>query len=198
EESKPKVPFMMRPSVGTWCMPRLDAEKVPAPKESTPVHAEIPMSSLARKASVQTLEAKEIGPWMAPTSANFCLKGLGNSAGECCEVERVLTKALFEMNGELEGEYFALSPTHPLCPGGITNEEKKTLESKSLLFPATELAGRGVYLTESGELALWLNAGKHVQVLVNKSVKDQMPQKLDAVVSALRGPLCQDGYQLSN
>ena len=28
------------------------------------------------------------------------------------------------------------------CAGGITNEEKKTLESKSLLFPATELAGR--------------------------------------------------------
>ena len=55
----------------------------------------------------------------------------------------------------------------------------------------------GVYVTDAEDVALWLNASKHLQILVNKSAKKQMIHKIDTVVSALQGPLCQDGYVLS-
>lgn len=43
-------------------------------------------------------EEKSDGLWNAPRMLN--IKGLGRSVAECCEAERVLTKALFEMLGE--------------------------------------------------------------------------------------------------
>ena len=43
-------------------------------------------------------EEKSDGLWNAPRVLN--IKGLGRSVAECCEAERVLTKALFEMLGE--------------------------------------------------------------------------------------------------
>ena len=52
-------------------------------------------------------------------------------------------------------------------------------------------------MTDAEDVALWLNASKHLQILVNKSAKKQMIHKIDTVVSALQGPLCQDGYVLS-
>ena len=43
-------------------------------------------------------EEKSDGLWNAPRMLN--IKGLGRSVAECCEAERVLTKALLEMLGE--------------------------------------------------------------------------------------------------
>eukprot|EP00913_Durusdinium_trenchii_P002704 g2502.t1 len=117
------VPFALRPSVGTWLMPRKDQETAGA------------------------------GSWVSAPNSSFNLKGLGHTSIECCEVERLLTKALLEMDGELQGDYYALG-SHPLKPGAAP-------------------------------------------ILVHQSAKSLLPQKIDMVVSALSGPLIQDGYTLS-
>lgn len=70
------------------------------------------------------------------------------------------------------------------------------LKSNKLLFSTSESQGRGVYLTENGDIALLLNADKHLQILVKKSAK-AAAQEIDTVVSALQGGLSQDGYVLS-
>lgn len=160
------VPFALRPSVGTWLMPRKDQE------------------------------SNEAGSWVSAPNSSFNLKGLGHTSIECCEVERLLTKALLEMDGELQGDYYALG-SHPLKPGGLSASEKDSLGSKKLLFEAKDIAGRGIYVTEKEDLALWINAEKHLQILVHQSAKSLLPQKIDMVVSALSGPLIQDGYTLS-
>ena len=208
------APFALRPSVGTWYMPlktpvSSPAVVAPAPApeptaSAAPAAAPEPVASLpgpsfALRPSVGTWytplvqEEKSDGLWNAPRMLN--IKGLGRSVAECCEAERVLTKALLEMDGELMGEYFSFS-SHPLKPSGLSSEETAMLKSNKLLFSTSEAQGRGVYLTENGNIALLLNADKHLQILVKKSAK-AAAQKIDTVVSALQGPLCQDGYVLS-
>jgi len=196
------APFTLRPSVGTWYMPLPleTAAPSPSPKEVQEKSSEHPppMVSFGRKASMEmVVEASAVGDWLLPEAGNLTLKGLGTSTAECCEVERILTNALMELGGELQGEYIPLSPTFASQPGGINDSMKAPLQSKHLLFDAADFAGRGVYVTDAEDVALWLNASKHLQILVNKSAKKQMIHKIDTVVSALQGPLCQDGYVLS-
>ncbi|CAE7215008.1 unnamed protein product [Symbiodinium natans] len=202
EESAASAPFTLRPSVGTWYMPLPLKTPAPAPmpkEEKSEAHPAPPMVSFGRKASMEMLvEAPAVGDWLMPSAGNLSLQGLGTSAAECCEAERLLTKALLEFGGELEGEYIPLSPTFAAHPGGASDSVKATLKSKNLLFDAADFSGRGVYVTEAEDVALWLNASKHLQILVNKSAKKQMIHKIDMVVSALQGPLCQDGYALSS
>ncbi|CAE7636472.1 unnamed protein product [Symbiodinium pilosum] len=181
EESTSNTPFTLRPSVGTWYMPLPleTAAPTPAPKEEKAEEPPLPVVSFGRKASTEmVVEAPAVGDWLLPVTGNLTLKGLGTSTAECCEVERVLTKALLELGGELQGEYVPLSPTFASQPGGIDESVKASLKSKSLLFEASDLSGRGVFVTDAEDVALWLNASKHLQILVNKSAKKQMIHKI--------------------
>eukprot|EP00435_Cladocopium_sp_Y103_P055618 s618_g18.t1 len=72
----------------------------------------------------------------------------------------------------------------------------QSAHSTRVLTACSGCTGRGVYLTENGDIALLLNADKHLQILVKKSAK-AAAQKIDTVVSALQGGLSQDGYVLS-
>lgn len=188
EEDTMNVPFALRPSVGTWLMP-LNVEKDPGHSEAPPL--------TYRRGSTEVVPEVAVGNWLCAQNSSFNLKGLGKTPTECCEVERLLTKALMEMDGELQGDYFAMGTTHPLSPGGLGSTEKAALESKKLMFESKELSGRGVYLTEKEDLALWINAEKHLQILVHSSAKQNLAHKIDMMVSALQGPLLQDGYTLS-
>lgn len=188
EEDTMNVPFALRPSVGTWLMP-LSVEKDPGHSEAPPL--------TYRRGSTEVVPEVAVGNWLCAQNSSFNLKGLGKTPTECCEVERLLTKALMEMDGELQGDYFAMGTTHPLSPGGLGSTEKAALESKKLMFESKELSGRGVYLTEKEDLALWINAEKHLQILVHSSAKQNLAHKIDMMVSALQGPLLQDGYTLS-
>lgn len=188
EEDTMNVPFALRPSVGTWLMP-LSVEKEPGPQEAAPM--------TYRRGSTEAVPEVAVGNWLCAQNGSFNLKGLGKTPTECCEVERLLTKALIEMDGELQGDYFAMGTTHPLSPGGLGASEKAALESKKLMFESKDLSGRGVYLTEKEDLALWINAEKHLQILVHSSAKQNLAHKIDMMVSALQGPLLQDGYTLS-
>eukprot|EP00913_Durusdinium_trenchii_P002705 g2503.t1 len=108
EEDKLNVPFALRPSVGTWLMP-LSLDQV---SHTTPE-----ASQLHRRGSTEPEVA--IGDWLLAPNGSFNLKGLGHTSMECCEVERLLTKALMEMDGELAGEYYAFA-AHPMNPGVMT------------------------------------------------------------------------------
>lgn len=185
EEDKLNVPFALRPSVGTWLMP-LSLDQV---SHTTPE-----ASQLHRRGSTEPEVA--IGDWLLAPNGSFNLKGLGHTSMECCEVERLLTKALMEMDGELAGEYYAFA-AHPMNPGGLSSKEKDSLASKKLLFESFDAAGRGIYVTEKEDVALWVNAEKHLQILVHQSAQGELQHKVAMVVSALQGPLIQDGYTLS-
>jgi len=213
------APFALRPSVGTWYMPLKTPITVPAAPAAQAAPAAEPAAAAAPVAAAAPTPAAAVAPlpgppfalrpsvgtWYTPlqdesdglwkASKVMSIKGLGHSVAECCEAERVLTKALFEMDGELKGEYFSFS-SHPLKPSGLSSEETEMLKSNKLLFSTSESQGRGVYLTENGDIALLLNADKHLQILVKKSAK-AAAQEIDTVVSALQGGLSQDGYVLS-
>eukprot|EP00435_Cladocopium_sp_Y103_P049962 s483_g15.t1 len=177
EEDTMNVPFALRPSVGTWLMP-LSVEKEPGPQEAAPM--------TYRRGSTEAVPEVAVGNWLCAQNGSFNLKGLGKTPTECCEVERLLTKALIEMDGELQGDYFAMGTTHPLspgAPGGLGASEKAALESKKLMFESKDLSGRGVYLTEKEDLALWINAEKHLQILVHSSAKQNLAHKIDMMVT---------------
>jgi len=116
------------------------------------------------------------------------------------EVERVLSKALLELTGELEGEYYPLatSCSYPARPGGMTAEEEHMLESKSLLFKKTsgDVSGQGVYANNAGDIAAWINEEGHVRFLVCKSGPEGVT-KLNYFVHAVAMALKQDGYDLA-
>jgi len=189
EEEDSAIPFALRPSVGTWLMP-LHVEKNLVEETGAPV--------INRRGSAEIASEVVAGEWLGSNEmASFNVKGLGKTTHECCEVERLLTKALLEMDGDLQGEYFPLGSNHPLNPGGLSASEKSLLESKKLLFESKDFTGRGVYLTEKEDVAIWINAEKHLQILVHSSAKQHLVHKIDMIVSALAGPLNQDGYTLS-
>lgn len=190
EEEDSGVPFALRPSVGTWLMP-LNVEVHHLVEETG-----APM--INRRGSAEIASEVIVGEWLGSNEmASLNVKGLGKTTNECCEVERLLTKALLEMDGDLQGEYFPFGSNHPLNPGGLSASEKALLESKKLLFESKDFTGRGVYLNEKEDVAIWINAEKHLQILVHSSAKQHLVHKIDMIVSALEGPLNQDGYTLS-
>ncbi|CAK9073496.1 unnamed protein product [Durusdinium trenchii] len=127
-------------------------------------------SQLHRRGSTEPEVA--IGDWLLAPNGSFNLKGLGHTSMECCALMHEL-------------------------PGGLSSKEKDSLASKKLLFESFDAAGRGIYVTEKEDVALWVNAEKHLQILVHQSAQGELQHKVAMVVSALQGPLIQDGYTLS-
>jgi len=99
------------------------------------------------------------------TAAAFDLQNLGPA--DLCEAERVLSKALIDLEGDVAGTYMPLptSQTWPLQPGGMTNEQRSKLAAYGLLFEHDEPNGRGIFLTSAEDVAVWVNAERHVQIL---------------------------------
>eukprot|EP00933_Yihiella_yeosuensis_P019000 TRINITY_DN15458_c0_g1_i1.p1 TRINITY_DN15458_c0_g1~~TRINITY_DN15458_c0_g1_i1.p1 ORF type:complete len:434 (-),score=112.23 TRINITY_DN15458_c0_g1_i1:269-1570(-) len=136
------------------------------------------------------------------SSADFNLQGLNApsamSVDERCEAERALTRALFELNGELAGEYLPLpsSLSCPWRPDGPSAEDKQKLQSNGWLVNADDPTGRGVFMTGNEEMAVLVNPGTHVVQIKVKSgfSPDEVSYKVAAMKSALSGTLQQDGY----
>eukprot|EP00930_Biecheleria_cincta_P045200 TRINITY_DN31160_c0_g2_i1.p1 TRINITY_DN31160_c0_g2~~TRINITY_DN31160_c0_g2_i1.p1 ORF type:complete len:671 (+),score=172.06 TRINITY_DN31160_c0_g2_i1:53-2014(+) len=115
------------------------------------------------------------------------------------QAERVLSKALLDLEGDFAGEYFPApgSTSWGGRPGGLLAEEAKDLTSKGLLFDAAEPKGRGVFVADSKELALWINEAAHVQLLVKPGTSQhEVSSLVDRLTTALDGALCHDGYSL--
>lgn len=116
------------------------------------------------------------------------------------EVERVLSKALLELTGELEGEYYPMpsSQSYPARPGGMTLEEEQFLRSSSLLFKpkSGDSSYQGVFTNSVGDVAAWVNESSHVRFLVFKA-GNEGEAKLELFQNAVAAALKQDGYALA-
>lgn len=117
-----------------------------------------------------------------------------------CEVERVLTKALLELTGDFEGEYFPLpsSSSYPARPGGMTVIEERELGSKGLLFKSMsqDVSGQGIFANHGRTAGAWLNETGHVRLFVCQSGAEGETTlaHFEKVVAAA---LKQDGYDLA-
>lgn len=122
------------------------------------------------------------------------------SEDERCEVERTISRALLEMSGNFEGEYYPLSrsSSFPSFPSGMLEADEVVLASKGLLFPFQSPDGRGVYANNARDLAVWVNEGSHVQVLVKRTDSESQDMaRAKNVEGILRDALKQYGYNLS-
>lgn len=120
------------------------------------------------------------------------------SEDERCEVERVLSKVLLELTGELAGEYYPLplSRSFPAKPGGMSARDAQVLAESHLLFEACAASGRGVFVTNARDAAVWINEGdQHVRLIVLKADSGAMT-KLALLQSSVAAALGQDGHEL--
>jgi creatine kinase len=95
------------------------------------------------------------------------------------EVERVVTRGLLELTGDLQGEYYPLSgsSSYALKPEGMDFEDEEALSEGGFLFrePDAKYAlssgigrhwpdARGVYLSDQKDFMVWLNEEDHIQL----------------------------------
>lgn len=167
--------FKVAPSVGTWLAPR--PRKLALPKGELPAHLK----------------------------ASWDLQGLRPASCMCIdervEAERIVTNALLELTGELEGEYLPLptSTSYPARPGGMSEDERLYLRSNGLLLEATDPVGRGVFVNAKKDVAVWVNGKNHVQLIVKQGSMSAQEGtlKLRAVQKALSQALTQEGHDFA-
>merc|ERR1719326_882522 len=96
------------------------------------------------------------------------------------ELERVITKGLLNLKGELEGEYFPLhgSKSFAAKPGGMTEEKEEQLRSKGNLFrePDSTLLlssgcgrhwpdARGIFHNDAENFFVWVNEEDQMRIV---------------------------------
>jgi creatine kinase len=100
--------------------------------------------------------------------------------GERREVERVMTKALLGLEGELKGDYYPLahSNSYPPKMGGMTMEEEDKMRDEHFLFqePDSTLLlasgmgrhwpdARGIFANEAKNFLVWCNEEDHTRII---------------------------------
>mmetsp|Transcript_129775 Transcript_129775/g.416380 ORF Transcript_129775/g.416380 Transcript_129775/m.416380 type:complete len:576 (-) Transcript_129775:322-2049(-) len=196
------APFKLRPSVGTWLAPKPKPIAV-APKAKAAAKA--PEPTFHKLPSTGTWLARKPAPIYRPqVQSVFHLVGLRPSAAmshhEKGEAERVLTKALLELTGELAGDYYPLagSMSYPTCLGGMTKDEELSLQAKSLLFKSrcADTSGQGVFDGSSGRVSARINDGDgHLRFVVMQT-GPEADLKLKYFENVVAAALKQDGYVL--
>jgi len=195
--------FALRPSVGTWLLPKPKKTTTPtaAPKAAVTTPAAKPLANFGQMASVGTWLVprfvKAAEPTVPQVSAKRSLKGLGTNRDELVEVERVLTKALMEITDELAGDYLPLkgSDSYPLRLGGMGLVEESQLRSKGLLFQKTDPSGCGIFLSESEKVAAKINDDGHLRFIAFGNGPEAV-RNLKYFEAAVSAALKQDGYEL--
>merc|ERR1719473_651419 len=96
------------------------------------------------------------------------------------EVERVMTKALLSLDGELKGDYYPLaySTSYFPKPGGMQYEEEESLRADHFLFqePDSSLLlssgtgrhwpdARGIFANEQKSFLVWCNEEDHARII---------------------------------
>lgn len=136
------------------------------------------------------------------------------AADERAESERVLVRALEALAGEFRGNYYALagSHTHAAMPNGMDEAEQAKVAGAGLLFEAPDAAmmlssgsgrdwphARGVFVSDAGTLAAWVNDADHLRLMSMQSDADIATAfcRLVAAESALRGALERDGHSFA-
>jgi len=167
--------FKVMPSVGTWLKPK--------PCVCVVANGDLPTH----------------------LKASWDLQGLRPAACQCLderlEAERIVSNALLELTGELEGEYLPLpgSTSYPARPDGMSENERRLLSAGGMLPEATDSLGRGVFVNKKRDIAVWVNSSRHVELIVKQEFIS--PQegmlKLRAVEKALSQALTQEGHDLA-
>ena len=96
------------------------------------------------------------------------------------EIERILSKALLGLEGELKGDYYPLahSTSYIPKPGGMSMAEEQAMRADNLLFKEPELPallasgmgrnwpdGRGIFANEAKNFLVWANAEDHTRMI---------------------------------
>mmetsp|Transcript_22002 Transcript_22002/g.38042 ORF Transcript_22002/g.38042 Transcript_22002/m.38042 type:complete len:149 (-) Transcript_22002:71-517(-) len=145
------------------------------------------------------------GTMAAPAKKAFNFRGVRPpqqmSTDELQDVERVITDALLEMHGEFEGEYYPMPKSHsyPARLGGMSKQEAQLLETEGLLFKSKECIGRGVFATLEKDIAIFVNAESHLEVIVKPELGDHdvAPRRLNTLVKFLGDHFKLSGYHLA-
>lgn len=136
------------------------------------------------------------------------------SVDERREVERVLSKALLGLCGELNGTYYPLKGSNSFVPmpGGMVQEDQEMLEKDQFLFrePDSSVAlssgvgrhwpdARGVFKSDSRRFSAWINEEDHLKLILKEDGPDlrQAFSMLCLAEGELQSKVMQDGYKFS-
>jgi creatine kinase len=135
------------------------------------------------------------------------------------EIERIISRALLELEGPLKGDYLPLPSSWSFAskPGGMKKEEEESLRASNLVFDqpdssATLCSGigrhwpdaRGVFVNSSKTFCAWVNEEEHIRAICSKQGDDvqaafcEMADALDAICSSLKkNGDCPNGFARS-
>mmetsp|Transcript_63176 Transcript_63176/g.119508 ORF Transcript_63176/g.119508 Transcript_63176/m.119508 type:complete len:1033 (+) Transcript_63176:109-3207(+) len=136
------------------------------------------------------------------------------------EVERVIVRALLEMDGKLKGDYFPLTASRSYAPkpGGMSPEEEEELRTANLVFEQPDSTttlcsgvgrhwpdARGVFVNSARSFSVWVNEEEHLRAIAVRqgdAIQDaflEMTEALDKVIQSLRRHAdCPDGFAHSS
>mmetsp|Transcript_4063 Transcript_4063/g.9593 ORF Transcript_4063/g.9593 Transcript_4063/m.9593 type:complete len:555 (+) Transcript_4063:73-1737(+) len=117
------------------------------------------------------------------------------SAEERCEVERIVTRALESLTGELEGTYVPMSPGSPGLVGGVSQE---LIPTEGLVYRTSDDEGRGAFTTAGGA-TVFINAEEHVMFVAKAEGRDtqRVLDQLSSLEAAVDDALQRDGFALA-
>eukprot|EP00928_Gymnodinium_smaydae_P078956 TRINITY_DN63002_c0_g1_i1.p1 TRINITY_DN63002_c0_g1~~TRINITY_DN63002_c0_g1_i1.p1 ORF type:complete len:214 (+),score=51.54 TRINITY_DN63002_c0_g1_i1:91-732(+) len=124
------------------------------------------------------------------------------SPDERLETERAVSQACLELTGQFSGQYFPMpsSLSFAAQPGGMTSGEAQALKAHGLMFDSREAAGRGVFANDARDVAVWVNADQHINIVVKQRGPlgtADAEQRIGLLESSLRQTLQQDGLFLT-
>lgn len=136
------------------------------------------------------------------------------------EVERVIVRALMEMDGALKGDYFPLpaSQSYAPKPGGMSVQDEEELRNANLVFDQPDSTttlcsgvgrhwpdARGVFVNTSRSFSVWVNEEEHLRAIAVRKLDAiqeaflEMAEALDNIaVSLRRHGDCSDGFAHSS
>ena len=127
------------------------------------------------------------------------------------EIERVLTKSLKTLDGELEGDYYPLAGSYSYAdkPGGMSEEEENKMREDHFLFqePDSTLLlssgmgrhwpdARGIFANNEKTFLVWCNEEDHMRIISMQKGADikQVFQRFCVAVGKVEEVVKAEGY----
>merc|ERR1719326_1154557 len=132
--------------------------------------------------------------------------------GERREVERVMTKALLGLDGEMKGDYYPLahSKSYPPKMGGMTMAEEEKMREEHFLFqePDSTLLlasgmgrhwpdARGIFANEKKNFLVWTNEEDHTRIISMQMGSDirEVFERFVLAVNTCEQVVKKEGYE---
>merc|ERR1719326_2221168 len=128
------------------------------------------------------------------------------------EIERVVSKALLGLEGELKGDYYPLahSTSYIPKPGGMSMAEEAAMREEHFLFqePDSTLLlasgmgrhwpdGRGIFANDAKNFLVWTNEEDHTRIISMQMGADigAVFKRFVLAVNTVEGVVKQEGYE---